>query len=172
MYCDLWISKFKKEYFPRKLYEEIRYVLLIFFAKIYSLLTHVRKTPPLRSHYLVKTPHIWATNYSNMFVSQHFTCLFSVENVTHFRRFFKNWNLSILVVFRNFFYFVVGGAIVHNVLICNLTEEIISNSRNLLSRPEKSWISTTVLWLVQSYRDQVLQTSTLYSGTLIWLCVQ
>ena len=26
MYCDLWISKFKKEYFPRKLYEEIRYI--------------------------------------------------------------------------------------------------------------------------------------------------
>ena len=25
MYCDLWISKFKKEQFPRKLYEEIRY---------------------------------------------------------------------------------------------------------------------------------------------------
>ena len=27
MYCDLWISKFKKEQFPRKLYEEIRYIL-------------------------------------------------------------------------------------------------------------------------------------------------
>ena len=26
MYCDLWISKFKKEEFPRKLYEEIRYL--------------------------------------------------------------------------------------------------------------------------------------------------
>ena len=25
MYCDLWISKFKKEQFQRKLYEEIRY---------------------------------------------------------------------------------------------------------------------------------------------------
>ena len=26
-------------------------ILLIFFAKIYPLLTHIRKTPPLRSHY-------------------------------------------------------------------------------------------------------------------------
>ena len=25
MYCELWISKFKKEEFPLKLYEEIRY---------------------------------------------------------------------------------------------------------------------------------------------------
>jgi hypothetical protein len=25
MYCDLWISTFKKEYFPRKLFAEIRY---------------------------------------------------------------------------------------------------------------------------------------------------
>jgi len=28
MYCDLWISKFKKEKFPRLLYEKIRYVLM------------------------------------------------------------------------------------------------------------------------------------------------
>ena len=28
MYCDLWISKFKKEQFPRKLYEEVQYPLL------------------------------------------------------------------------------------------------------------------------------------------------
>ena len=28
MYCDLWISKFKKEWFPRKLHEEIRYLWL------------------------------------------------------------------------------------------------------------------------------------------------
>ena len=26
MCCDLWISKFRKEQFPRKLYEEIRYL--------------------------------------------------------------------------------------------------------------------------------------------------
>ena len=29
MYCDLWISKFKKEEFPRKLYEEIRYIFTL-----------------------------------------------------------------------------------------------------------------------------------------------
>ena len=28
MYCDLWNSKFKKEQFPRKLYEEIRYFVI------------------------------------------------------------------------------------------------------------------------------------------------
>ena len=30
LYCDLWSSKFKKEQFPRKLYEEIRYAYLYY----------------------------------------------------------------------------------------------------------------------------------------------
>ena len=29
MQCDLWISKFKKEQFPRKLYEELRYMVTL-----------------------------------------------------------------------------------------------------------------------------------------------
>ena len=32
--------------------KKLFFLLLIFFAKIKPLLTHVRKTPPLRSHYL------------------------------------------------------------------------------------------------------------------------
>ena len=32
MYCDLWISKFKKEQFPQKLYEEIQYTNLLTLA--------------------------------------------------------------------------------------------------------------------------------------------
>ena len=36
-----------------------------FFAKIYPLLTHVRKTPPLRSHYGIKTGWRTAQNHSS-----------------------------------------------------------------------------------------------------------
>jgi hypothetical protein len=35
MYCDLWISTFKKEYFPRKLFVEIRYAAFLF-DKLYN----------------------------------------------------------------------------------------------------------------------------------------
>ena len=46
-------------------------------------------------------------------------------------------------------YFVVGGARVRNVLICILTEEIISNSRNLLSENLHNIIIKTKFKIVE-----------------------
>ena len=43
MYCDLWISKSKKEYFPQKQYEEIRYMPICFCEKLHKRQTYLMR---------------------------------------------------------------------------------------------------------------------------------